>query len=118
MDIKQQILHFYRVEELSIREISRKTGADRKTVTRLINSYEAAIKESPQTGIDNFLAMRPSYKSREYKPKIVKDDISNEIDKWLKENERRRNNGMRKQCLKCKDIHRELLEKGMKVSYQ
>ena len=117
MDIKQQILHFYRVEELSIREISRKTGADRKTVTRLINSYEAAIKESPQTGIDNFLAMRPSYKSREYKPKIVKDDISNEIDKWLKENERRRNNGMRKQCLKCKDIHRELLEKGMKVSY-
>ncbi len=28
MDIKQQILHFYRVEELSIREISRKTGAD------------------------------------------------------------------------------------------
>ena len=28
MDIKQQILHYYRVEELSLREISRKTGAD------------------------------------------------------------------------------------------
>lgn len=35
MDIRQQILHFNRVEELSLREISRKTGADRKTVTRL-----------------------------------------------------------------------------------
>ena len=43
MDIRQQILHFYRVEELSLREISRKTGADRKTVTRLINAFEAAI---------------------------------------------------------------------------
>lgn len=26
MDIKQQILHYYRVEETSLREISRKTG--------------------------------------------------------------------------------------------
>ena len=56
MDIRQQILHFYRVEELSLREISRKTGADRKTVTRLINAFEAAIKDNPETGIDEFLA--------------------------------------------------------------
>ncbi|MBR0297450.1 MAG: hypothetical protein IJR01_00565 [Bacteroidales bacterium] len=46
MDIKQQILHYYRVEELSLREIARRTGADRKTDTRLISAYEAAIKEN------------------------------------------------------------------------
>lgn len=73
MDIRQQILHFYRVEELSLREISRKTGADRKTVTRLINAFEAAIKENPETGIDEFLADTPKYKSRAYKAKVVKD---------------------------------------------
>lgn len=84
MDLKQQILHYYRVDELSLREITRRTETDRKTVTRLINAYEQAIKE---------------------------------IDKWLKENDRRRNNGMRKQCLKCTDIHRELVNKGMNVSY-
>jgi len=117
MDIKQQILHHYRVDGLSIREISRKTGADRKTVTRLINAYEAAVKSNPGTGIDDFLAVRPSYKPRTYTPRVVKDAVSKEIDKWLKENDRRRNNGMRKQCLKCKDIHRELLEKGLNVSY-
>ena len=72
MDIRQQILHFYRVEELSLREISRKTGADRKTVTRLINAFEAAIKENPETGIDEFLADRPMYKSRAYKAKVGK----------------------------------------------
>ena len=39
MDLKQQILHLYRVDEMSLREIARTTGADRKTVTRLINAY-------------------------------------------------------------------------------
>ena len=117
MDIKQQILHYYRVDELSLREIARKTGADRKTVTRLINAYEAAIKNDPESGVDDFLATKPKYKPRMYAPKVVKDNLSREIDKWLKENERRRNNGMRKQCLKCKDIHRELISKGFDVSY-
>lgn len=117
MDIRQQILHFYRVEELSLREISRRTGTDRKTVTRLINAFEAAIKDNPETGIDDFLAARPKYKSRAYKAKVVRDAVSAEIDKWLRENERRLNNGMRKQCLKCTDIYNELLKKGLTVSY-
>ena len=47
MDLKQQILHYYRVDEMSLREIARRTGADRKTVTRLIDAYEAAIKSEP-----------------------------------------------------------------------
>ena len=61
--------------------------------------------------------MSPKYKSRIGVPRIVCAPVSREIDKWLKENDRRHNNGMRKQCLKCKDIHRELLEKGLQVSY-
>ncbi len=51
MDIKQQILHYYRVEELSLRDISRKTGTDRKTVTRLVNAFESYIRENPEMGI-------------------------------------------------------------------
>ena len=117
MDLKQQILHYYRVDELSLREIARRTGVDRKTVTRLINAYEAAIKENPETGIEDFLSDRPKYRSRAYIPRVVRDAVSQEIDKWLKENDRRRNNGMRKQCLKCTDIHRELITKGLDVSY-
>ncbi len=44
MDLKQQILHYYRVDELSLREIARRTEKDRKTVTRLINAYEHAVQ--------------------------------------------------------------------------
>ena len=117
MDIKQQILHHYRVDEMSLREISRKLSVDRKTVTKVINAYEKAIKDDPDTGVEEFLATLPKYKARVYKPRTVKDDLSKAIDKWIKENERRRNNGMRKQCLKCKDIHRELIESGFNVSY-
>ena len=117
MDKKQQILHLYRVEELSLRDISRKLNVDRKTVTRLINAYEAHIKSNPESGIDEFLAITPKYKSRAYTPRVVRDSVTKEIDKWLKENDRRRSNGMRKQCLKCKDIHRELIQSGYQVSY-
>lgn len=117
MDIKQQILHYYRVEELSLRDISRKTGADRKTVTRLVNAFEEYLRTNPEMGIDDFLAEKPKYKSRKSPSRVLLDPVSKEIDKWLKENDRRRNNGMRKQCLKCTDIHRLLLEKGHDISY-
>ena len=117
MDLKQQILHLYRVDELSLREIARRTGADRKTVTRLINAYEAAVKADPDTGIDEFLATRPKYTSRKYAPRVMRDAVAKEIDRCLKENDRRRGNGMRKQCLKNTDIHRQLMEKGLAVSY-
>jgi len=117
MDLKQQILHYYRVDEMSLRAISRRTGADRKTVTRLINAYEAAVKADPDTGIDEFLATRPKYTSRKYAPRVMRDAVAKEIDRCLKENDRRRGNGMRKQCLKNTDIHRQLMEKGLAVSY-
>ena len=56
MDLKQQILHYYRVDEMSLREIARRTGADRKTVPRLLDAVEAAITADPDMGIDEFLA--------------------------------------------------------------
>ena len=45
------------------------------------------------------------------------DAVAQEIDKWLKVNDRRRNNGLRKQCLKCADLHRELIAKELDISY-
>ena len=39
MDKKEQILHYYRVDGLSLREISRRVGLNRKTVTRYVREY-------------------------------------------------------------------------------
>lgn len=117
MDQKQQILHYHRVDNMSLREISRRLGLDRKTVRRIISGYESAIISDPDMGVEDYLATAPKYKPRERAARVLKEDVTKEIDKWLKENERRRNNGMRKQCLKAKDIHRELLEIGINISY-
>ena len=39
MDIKQKILHLYRVNEKSLREISRELGIDRKTLYNKLKLY-------------------------------------------------------------------------------
>ena len=115
MDQKQQILHHYRVDEDGLREISRKVGVDRKTVRRLIQAFEERLTKDPDLGMEEFLAERPKYKKREYCPRTLTHEITKEIDKRLKKNERRKSMSMRKQCLKRQDVHRQLIEKGMKV---
>jgi len=117
MDIYEQILHYYRVDELSLRAIARKLNVDRKTVSKVVHAYEDAIAADPEGGLNRVLREEPRYKPREYVPRVLLKPVTDEIDKWLKENDRRRLSGMRKQCLKRQDIHRQLLEKGYDVSY-
>ena len=117
MDKKQQILHYYRVEGLGLREISRRVSLDRKTVRRIVRGYESALLQDSETGIEDYLSTVPHYPVRSRPPRVLKEEVTKEIDRWLKENARRISSGMRKQCLKKKDIHRELVNKGMKISY-
>ena len=44
MDSYEQILHYYRVDELSLRAIARKLNVDRKTVSKAGPSYR--VKET------------------------------------------------------------------------
>lgn len=117
MDKKQQILHYYRVEGLGLREISRRVSLDRKTVRRIVRGYESALLQDSETGIEDYLSTVPHYPVRSRPPRVLKEEVTKEIDRWLKENARRISSGMRKQCLKKKDIYRELVNKGMKISY-
>ena len=117
MDIYEQILHYYRVDEMSLRAIALKLGVDRKTVSKVVKAYEAAIVKDPDNGLNRVLREEPRYKKRKYTPRVLLDSVRAEIDKWLKENEKRRSSGMKKQCLKRQDIHRVLLEQGHNVSY-
>lgn len=117
MDIYEQILHYYRVDELSLRAIVRKLNVDRKTVSKVVHAYEDAIAADPEGGLNRVLREEPRYKPREYVPRVLLKPVTDEIDKWLKENDKRRSSGMRKQCLKRQDIHRQLMEKGYDVSY-
>lgn len=59
MDKKEQILHYHRVDGLSLREISCRVGLNRKTVTRYIREFEDAVCKDPEEGIDLCLARKP-----------------------------------------------------------
>ena len=117
MDQKEQILHYYRVEGLSLREISRRVGLNRRTVTRYVREYEASLASNSEEGIELCLAQKPAYPRRKVERTKLTEEVCTEIELWLHENARRRQTGMRKQCLKRQDIHRTLLEKGMDISY-
>ena len=117
MDQKEQILHYHRVDGLSLREISRRVGLNRKTVTRYIREYEDSIKADPEEGLDMCLASKPKYPTRKAERTRLTDPVCTEIEYWLSENAKRRQTGMRKQCLKKQDIHRALIEKGFDISY-
>lgn len=47
MDKKEQILHYYRVDGLSLREISRRVGLNRKTVTRYVRELFKRMQVYP-----------------------------------------------------------------------
>lgn len=115
---KQDIITLRR-REMSIRAIARELNLNRATVTKVVREFEASQKaEDPASALDEVLATRPFYnKKKERPPRVLKAEVTGEIDRWLAENERRRNKGMRKQCLNAKEIHRELLSKDIIVSY-
>lgn len=115
---KQSIIFLYRRGGQSLREISKTLNLHRATVTKVIREYEESLKaDNPDAALDTVLTTLPEYKSNDRPARVVKGEVASEIDKWLAENERRRMKGMRKQCLNAKDIHRQLLEKDMVVSY-
>ena len=59
MNQKEEILHYHRVDGLSLREISRRVGLNRKTVKRYIREDETSIRENPEEGLDLCLASKP-----------------------------------------------------------
>ena len=87
MDQKEQILHYHRVDGLSLREIARRTGVSRKTVTRYVLEYEAMAQSDPEEGVDLCLASKPKYPRRKSE---LTEPVCAEIEYWLAENARRR----------------------------
>lgn len=59
MDKKEQILHYYRVDGLSLREISRRVGLNRKTVTRYVREFEKMSLQDGEDGIERCLQQPP-----------------------------------------------------------
>lgn len=115
---KHDIISMYRREGRSLRDIAKTLHLHRATVTKVIREYEASLSaENPQESLTEVLTTEPAYHSRSRPARTLTKEVTDEIDRWLAENDRRRSKGMRKQCLNAKEIHRQLLEKDIVVSY-
>lgn len=115
---KHDIISLWR-QGKSLRAIAKELKLNRATVTKFVREYESTHQaENPSSALEDVLVTKPAYNQVRVRPaRVLTEEITNEIDKWLVENDRRRSKGMRKQCLNAKDIHRELLEKDLLVSY-
>ena len=83
MDKKEQILHYHRIDGLSLREIARRVGLNRKTVTRYIREYEVRVQADPEEGVDLCLASEPRYPARKAERTRLTEPVCAEIEYWL-----------------------------------
>lgn len=106
--------HFRR--DKSISKISRELGLSRKTVRRYVQRH-IATSVDPVKELSFIKASDFSYDSSKRKRIKLTQEIQSQIDKYLLDNEYKRNQGLGKQILKSIDIHELLESSGFDISY-
>ncbi|WP_436663501.1 IS21 family transposase [Alicyclobacillus acidoterrestris] len=121
---KQEILLAYFHEGISQREIARRTGMDRKTIRKYIVEYEQQREELIRTKdpmrigvLTEGIVQAPKYQVGVRPKPVVTEEVEEKIRGFLAENEERRNKGLHKQVRRPVDIHSELENSGVCISY-
>lgn len=121
---KIDVLMSYFKHGESIRKIAKKTGFSRNTIREYIRDFErkreALLKENPSMNILSIIdtiVESPIYDSSTRTSQVMKDEFIEKIKKYLSDNEFKKENGIKKQCMTAQDIHEALLEIGFTGSY-
>lgn len=121
MVTKQEIIIRYFREGDSLRKISRDLKISRPTIKKYLQEYiQRQASSDNSTGSEAFhdyLTSPPGYNSSKREKRRLTTEISQHIDLWLEENEKKRASGNRKLCLKKRDIHEQLQEQGYQIGY-
>jgi predicted transcriptional regulator len=111
-------------EGRSQREIARITGIDRKTVKKYINEYESKKQEIEQSNnsvhtgeLIQELVEAPKYKGGNRQKRVMTKEIEQKIVDHLRENDEKRQKGLRKQQKKPIDIFEALESEDIEISY-
>ena len=117
MYTKQEIiLRSYR-EGKSQRAISKELKISRKTVKKYIDEYDQKQKTSSSLSLTEYLSEPIIYKLGERGKVKLTQEVQTEIDRLLLVNTQRKQNGLRKQVMKKKDIYEHLQEQGFDIGY-
>ena len=115
---KQTIIHMYRTVGYSKRAIARELDISRKTVHKVISEYESALNcPDPESSLESVLTTQSRYNSSRRGPRVIVGSLKDLIDDCLEKNARKRAMGLKKQCMRGKDIYELLIDKGFQVSY-
>ena len=119
MYTKQEIIIQSYREGKSQRCISRDLQISRKTVKKYIEEYELHLQESKfkQECISGYLSQAPTYKGTNRSKLKLTREVQEGIDKFLEENEQKRQQGLRKQLLKSCDIFEQINLQGFDIGY-
>lgn len=115
---KQTIIHMYRTRGYSKRAIGRELSISRKTVHKVITEYESALAcPDPEASLESILTTQSRYDSSRRGRRVITGSLKDLIDDCLDKNTRKRATGLKKQCMRGKDIYELLIEKGFQISY-
>lgn len=121
MDTKQEIIRRYFRELDSIRKISRDLRISRKTVRKQLSEY-AGVEQGAESGdcgrlMQEFLSSPPCYDTRNRQRRKLTVEIEDLITGQMEENQRKRQQGQRKQIKRKIDIHQYLISQGHSIGY-
>lgn len=118
---RNEVLHRYRVQGQSKRQIAHEMHISRHTVDKIVWEYERVCLDADgacdMAALETLTGSKPVFNTPERACRVVTDEIKAIIKECLEENRRKRATGMRKLQMNNKDIHALLLEKGFSVSY-
>ncbi len=121
MDTKQEITRRYFREYDSVRKIARDLQISRQTVRKILLAY-AQSKEATDSGIDlkalqDYVSSPPSYDTQNRFKRKLTAEVEDMIKVQLDDNQRKRQEGLRKQIKRKIDIHEYLLSQGHQIGY-
>lgn len=118
---KFNVLQSHFIEGKGIKTIAREMSLSKNTVKNYIREFSEQKAELINGGDKSeiLLAMgqKPKYNSSNRERRVVTDQVIELIGIYLNENEKKKALGKGKLCMKATDIHEELLNRGIKISY-
>lgn len=118
---RNEVLHRYRVQGQSKRQIAQEMHISRHTVDKIVWEYERVCLDAEgvcdMAALETLTGSKPVFNTPERGCRVVTDEMKSIIRDCLEDNRRKRATGMRKLQMNNKDIHALLLEKGFGVSY-
>lgn len=118
MEERDSIIHAYRREGLSIREIARRNGMSRKTVRKYLRAFEQSVGDTPDAeAMDTYLQQPVRYDSGKRVRRVMNQQVMEATDGFMARNRSNAAVGLRKQQMRKIDMWRRLRDQGIGIAY-